>query len=178
MLSEKELEDFIFNAIETDKDALLERGFPMPDFPKFYRQVKLGDYGVVDFLAVGEDNETGKLEIFLYELKKERVGAINIPQICKYMGGIVDWLGHNDYEREDYDLYGVLMAPEVDTFLSYFIGSDIQFYSIKYNPFKGIEFKREMYGAFSGLSCKTLDIEIPLKPIEVEKTNKSPKKSK
>ncbi|EIO3909613.1 hypothetical protein LQK15_004143, partial [Vibrio vulnificus] len=63
MLSEKQLEDFIITAVNEDIIQLEERGFPLPDNAKVYQQVRLGDYGIVDLVAVGRGSDDDKLQI-------------------------------------------------------------------------------------------------------------------
>lgn len=161
MMTEKGLEDFLFNAIAQDLNELSQRGFPMPYHPNFYRQVKLGDYGVVDILAIGRNKETDKLEIYLYELKRDSVGAINIPQISKYLGAVDNWLSEHNPIDEVYSLTGFLMAPKFDSFLSYFVSPNIYFYSIEYDPYKGVRFEQHCYAQYRSVDCKSVDIIIP-----------------
>ena len=161
MLTEKELETFIIGAAEQDVDKLRERGFPIPNNPTLYRQVRLGDYGIVDLLAIGRSRETDKLEIYLYELKRDTVSAADIPQIAKYLGGIDSWLFHSKSVDEDATLKGFLIAPEVDDFLTKFIQPFIHFVSINYSPYDGVRFDLHSFNHFSDSECKNIDIAIP-----------------
>ncbi|TOI16065.1 hypothetical protein CGI66_15275, partial [Vibrio parahaemolyticus] len=160
MLSEKQLEDFIITAVNEDIIQLEERGFPLPDNAKVYRQVRLGDYGIVDLVAVGRGSDDDKLQICLYELKRDSIGASNILQLTQYLGGITQWLSEL-YDDDEYELMGYLMAPSFDSFLSYFVSQFIEFYTINYEPFNGVSFTRHCYGGFTGYECNKVELEIP-----------------
>ncbi|MCF6442039.1 hypothetical protein L1077_21650 [Pseudoalteromonas luteoviolacea] len=162
MLSEKELEDFIFEAAEKDHEELSNRGLFMPDSPKFYRQVKLGDYGIADIIAIGRCKETDKLEVFIYELKKEKVSVRDLPQISMYMGGVYMWL-RGQYSQEEYTMIGVLLAPSVDyeNLLFGNVTDKVFFMEIKYEAFNGVRFIPHHYNGYAKNYCKSVDIEIP-----------------
>jgi len=167
MVSEQELEKFIINAGKQDIEKLHERGFPLPGSPTLYNQVRLGDYGIVDIIAIGRNDETDQLEIYLYELKRDTVSATDIPQITKYLGGIDSWLRNAKSINEEYSLKGFLMAPNVDEFLTRYVQPYIYFFSIKYAPYDGIHFNSHTYNQYDGKQCKKVDIRIPDKHIDV-----------
>ncbi|GAB3939191.1 hypothetical protein [Larkinella terrae] len=98
-LSEKDLEDSIYNAAIDSYGRLFleERGLTLNG--KIFRQVNLGDYGIADLITIhyigkkkNIHNPDGKpiktILITVYELKKGLVGLATYGQLHRYMRGV------------------------------------------------------------------------------------------
>jgi hypothetical protein len=96
IISEKELEDMIFNA---DREELENRGLWMPK--NLRRQVRIGNYGIADIvgfergcMAKGyQSNST----IYVYELKKDEIDISTFMQSIRYAKGITSYFRHKKY---------------------------------------------------------------------------------
>lgn len=92
---EKDLEQII---CESGIDLLNERGLPIDG--KFYRQQKIGGYGIADLITATcpfyEFAPQGKFlikgEITIYELKKEQIGVGAFLQAIGYLNGVKSYL--------------------------------------------------------------------------------------
>lgn len=84
---EKDLEDIIFYA---DKGELVNRGLfvgSATDVPTHYfRQVKLGNYGVCDLLSISLYGDV--YSVTIYELKRKDVNKDTFFQILRYARGV------------------------------------------------------------------------------------------
>lgn len=80
-ISEKELEDYIFENFESIFGCSAEG---------LERQFKIGNYGIVDILRFEVTEGLGKpiIHIDIYELKKESIDIHAIYQIIKYRRGL------------------------------------------------------------------------------------------
>ncbi|GAB3324700.1 hypothetical protein GCM10027299_22080 [Larkinella ripae] len=100
-LSEKDLEDTIYNAAITDVGRLFlhQRGLAIEG--KIFRQVNLGEYGIADLVTVhylgkkkaieaGTDRSSLKktIAVTVYELKKGALGPSTLTQVHRYMRGV------------------------------------------------------------------------------------------
>lgn len=122
---EKDLETIIW---ESDNIKLQQRNFPV--FGKKYRQLKIGNYGILDLLTVekkyypdfGECAYKPYLNITVYELKKEKVGVSTFLQALRYLKGIKTYL-ESKYDFE-VKYHIVLCAKEVDIHSSFIFLTD------------------------------------------------------
>lgn len=87
---EKDLEDIIWNASQTDigREELKKRGLEIHG--KMYRQVNLGDYGRCDLLTISIDDKN--VCVHIYELKKDELSTSTLIQVLKYKRAILDIL--------------------------------------------------------------------------------------
>lgn len=92
---EKEIEDLIFESIENCPEELSKRGFPIEsdseDSRTFYlRQYNLGCYGIADIIGVNLFRYSGskRINVKIYELKKDQVGPETFAQAGRYAKGI------------------------------------------------------------------------------------------
>jgi hypothetical protein len=85
---EKDLEDLIHEASQTDKgrSILFNRGLPVNR--KLKRQFKIGKYGVIDLICSSYEPIPDKVSISIYELKKDRLKPKHLIQLCRYITGI------------------------------------------------------------------------------------------
>ena len=87
---EKDLEDIIWNASQTDigREELKNRGLEIHG--KMYRQVNLGDYGRCDLLTISIDGKN--VCVHIYELKKGELSTSTLTQVLKYKRAVLDVL--------------------------------------------------------------------------------------
>ena len=113
---EKDLEQIIW---ESDNLKLQEKRLPIVG--KKYRQLRIGNYGILDLMTVekeyywDEDRNSNLpiLKITVYELKKEKVGISAFLQSLRYCKGIKSYL--QKYKPNIvFELNVVLIAKEVD----------------------------------------------------------------
>lgn len=115
-ISEKELEDLIFNADPKDLD---ERGLSIVG--DLRRQVRIGNYGIADIVAY----ERGKSyfdynkspyyqnpQITVIELKKDEINISAFMQAVRYAKGIKRYFKYKKYT--DFDLTIMLIGAEVN----------------------------------------------------------------
>lgn len=112
---EKELEQIIW---ESDNEKLWDKGFPI--YGKKFRQLRIGNYGVLDLLTVSRNQYIEHhtryitfLDITVYELKKEKVGISAFLQAIKYCKGIKTYLETRKPNLE-FKLHIVLCGKSVD----------------------------------------------------------------
>lgn len=95
-ISEKELEDMIFNA---DNEQLGHRGLWLPK--NLRRQVRIGNYGIADIVGMERpyvENETKiPAEICIVELKKDEINIDTFIQAVRYAKGILRYFEYKKY---------------------------------------------------------------------------------
>lgn len=110
---EKDLEDILFS---TDSDLLYDRGLPIYDKRK--RQLRVGNYGVLDMIAYEFEKNTHygytTLHIELIELKKENVNIDTLLQAINYAKGIERYLDKRKFVRIVFDIKIILIGKTVD----------------------------------------------------------------
>lgn len=124
---EKDLENIIW---ESDNEKLRAKNLKING--KKYRQLKIGNYGILDLLTVNKRyyycyNHEGYvpyLDITVFELKKEKVGVSAFLQALNYVKGIKTYLDQKKPYLE-YKLHITLCAKEVDTNSSFIYLVDI-----------------------------------------------------
>ena len=102
---EKDLEKIIF---EADLLTLCDRGFcPTADVIKTFRQLRIGNYGILDILYVSKEYDISvetKLKPCLIftvcELKKDRVSVSTFLQAVRYAKGIESFLKKRKFSFE------------------------------------------------------------------------------
>ena len=136
--SEKELEDFIFEACE-------EGACPLSGSPVdlCFRQVDLGAYGIVDILKI-EVYPNGGMDVTVLELKKEHIGVSAVAQVSRYMEGIKHYLNETpNLAPENTGVYGEVAAPSLkDDSVHYLLNllqDDIKYYEIGCSLRNGFE---------------------------------------
>lgn len=123
-ISEKELEDFIFDSLYHEYGAdLVRRGLVLPfqkiaerykHMPriKWFRQLDISPYGIIDI--VGVYRFAGKIYIDLYELKANPIECRDIDQIFRYKKGIEVFI-RNSRPWIDYHINSVLIGNGYNT---------------------------------------------------------------
>jgi len=111
---EKDLEEIIFKA---DRDKLFEKG--ICDYGKFYRQLKIGNYGIADIVSIQRPyyhsgyKKKIKGLITIYELKKDKISVSSFFQALGYLKGIKSYLCKKNKEfLFNYNI--VLIGKEID----------------------------------------------------------------
>lgn len=111
---EKDLEEIIFNS---DREKLYEKG--IYDFGKFYRQLRIGNYGIADIVSIQRPYYHTSLKkkhkglITIYELKKDKVSVSSFFQAVGYLKGIKTYLEKRDKENL-FNYKIVLIGKEID----------------------------------------------------------------
>lgn len=87
---EKDLEDIIWEAYQSEygKYELFNKGLSISG--KMYRQVNLGDYGILDLMTVSINPED--VIISIYELKKDIINMSTMAQAARYGTGISKYI--------------------------------------------------------------------------------------
>jgi hypothetical protein len=115
-ISEKELEDLIFNADPKDLD---ERGLSIVG--NLRRQVRIGNYGVADMVAYDRGkayfdyNKSPyyqKPQITVIELKKDEININTFMQAVRYAKGIKRYFEYKKYT--DFDLIIKLIGSNIN----------------------------------------------------------------
>lgn len=124
---EKELEDIIW---ESDNESLQKKNLNIEG--KKYRQLRIGNYGILDLLTVEKkyypDWDRQKsfpyLNITVYELKKENVSISTFLQALRYCKGIKSYIERKEL-NVPFKLNIVLCAKKVDTHSSFIYLADL-----------------------------------------------------
>jgi hypothetical protein len=88
---ESEIEDLISENLKTieGKNLLYRRGLHFVDiYDKFYRQVKLGNYGRLDLAGVRYDYIDRSYNVSVIEIKKDEINTQTMLQAIRYCKGI------------------------------------------------------------------------------------------
>jgi hypothetical protein len=143
LITENIIETAIFEGFR-DQSQLYDRGLPLPDDAGVFRQVRFGDYGIVDLVALGKTMSTRC--VYLYELKRGSIGFRNIKQITRYMAAARLWLVQMGFfnegdKRLNRAVVGVLVGTKVDPAMYGFIGENIKVLQAELCAFEGVKFK-------------------------------------
>lgn len=107
MLSERQLEDMLFEAlVKGEYNMLLNKGLHIDPTQKWYRQVNLANYGVADivgFSVYPAEKNRRSITVKIIELKAVGFESRNLGQINRYATGIYRYLESigTDYEKAD-----------------------------------------------------------------------------
>lgn len=132
--SEKDLELLLFD----NKEWLIANLGICPD-SKFYRQVNIAPYGIMDILVISESD--GHVSFTIIELKNQNITRSDMAQLSRYMryfeileSNLTSMVGCR----------GILLGPESftgtqsdDVFLAQNL-SEIDVYSLKIDPMSGL----------------------------------------
>jgi hypothetical protein len=94
---EKEIEDVLFETLTSNHSLLQQRGLFMPPTAEYARQIDLGTYGkpdIVGFTIHPKEEGYRRIDVIIYELKKEDVNVGTLMQACRYKKGIEEYLDH------------------------------------------------------------------------------------
>lgn len=124
---EKDLEQIIW---ESDNEKLNEKNLPIEG--KKFRQLKIGNYGVLDLMTVERETtwcyilheRVPYLNITVYELKKEKIGISAFLQAIKYCKGIKSYLEKRK-PKINFRLNIILIAKEVDNYSDFIFLTDL-----------------------------------------------------
>lgn len=136
---EKDLEQII---MKTDVEKLAERGLVMPFKRK--NQVRIGNYGVCDMIAVERDFWDESLSFTVFELKKEKIGISTFAQVCQYARGLKRYLDQKKPNLR-YRVHIVMIGRTLDKSSSFCylpsLFENIEIYTYNYE-FDGIHFTK------------------------------------
>jgi hypothetical protein len=111
---EKDLEEIIYLS---DRDKLSDKG--LTDYGKFYRQLRIGNYGVSDIISISKPYYHSGFKtkmkgiITIYELKKDKVSVSSFFQALGYLKGIITYLEKRNKDHLfNYEI--CLIGKEID----------------------------------------------------------------
>lgn len=110
---EKDLEDIIWDSsqIKEERELLAIRGLDISG--KLYRQVKLGEYGILDLMSIAIYNSC--IEVTIYELKKDEINFLTMMQASRYGTAIREYIGIEYYNlNRPVNIKFVLIGKSVD----------------------------------------------------------------
>lgn len=151
---EKDLEDIVFEAMNTieGKEKLRSRGLIVNGKP--FRQVEIGNYGRIDILTVSYYSNFGFV-FSVYELKKDKIDRDALMQGCRYIEGIKqlfpDVLEHR---KVSYNL--ILIGRDIDK-----KGSFVYLYNMMPRNVKIYNYSYDIDGLKFGLIPKTWCLSNP-----------------
>ena len=147
ILAEKDLENIIFEAQKTEQGRmkLRERGLCVSG--KFYRQVNLAEYGVVDLLSINKNispyPEEGYITyIEIFELKKDVIKVDALIQIARYKTAINHLFNNFDNINISINLIGLDIDTSNDFVFLCNLIEDLSIYSYSYD-LEGLKFECE-----------------------------------
>lgn len=136
--SEKELEDWIFNKYQEDGVVSIDGNEPQ----HLIRQMNLGAYGICDLvsLSVYVHEHSTEVEVFVYELKKDKITADTFSQVSRYATAIKQSI--QDYDKNiDITISCVLVGTEIDESCYILNQSQFSYYKPYFDPDSGVDFK-------------------------------------
>ena len=161
---EKDLEEIIYNTYLSSPEKLRKKNLYMHGSIK--RQLKIGNYGILDLLTINREYEhevepfwnaekcileykeviTPVLVLTVYELKKEKVGISAFLQCYGYIKGLKDWFEeHKPTIKVRFE--SVLIGKELDTSGSFCylpeLIHELEVYTYSYDV-DGLNFKNEV----------------------------------
>jgi hypothetical protein len=122
-ITEKQLEDFIFN---TNTEKLYEKGITI-DYYKIKRQLKIGNYGVADLVSIrrpsydfyNDGSNVSKILykgcITIFELKRDIINVNSLLQASRYLKGIKKYLKKRNFNLDFYDFRIILIGSDLET---------------------------------------------------------------
>ncbi len=160
---EKDLEEIIYNTYLNSPEKLRKKNLYMHGSIK--RQLKIGNYGILDLLTITRDYEYEFVPVWdeekrifeckevirpilvltVYELKKEKVGISAFLQCYGYIKGLKEWFKENKPKiRVRFE--SVLIGKELDTSGSFCylpeLIHELEVYTYSYDV-DGLNFKNE-----------------------------------
>jgi hypothetical protein len=142
--SEKELEDWIFNKYQEEGVCCIDDTYPQ----NLIRQMNLGVYGICDLVSFSvhrHENQRKEVEVFIYELKKEKITADAFTQVARYATAITQTIEAHE-SSIDLTITCVLVGTEIDESCYILNHSDFRYYKPFFHPESGVEFKDDSYG--------------------------------
>ena len=160
---EKDLEEIIYNTYLESPEKLSKKNLYM--YGNIKRQLKIGNYGILDLLTINRDYEyeftpvwneekcvfeckekvRPVLVLTVYELKKEKVGISAFLQCYGYIKGLKDWFRINKPNIK-VKFNSVLIGREIDKSGSFCylpdLIHDFEIYTYSYN-IDGLNFQKE-----------------------------------
>lgn len=145
-ISEKELEDIVFNS---SAKILSARGLPMRGLK--FRQQRIGEYGISDIITFERNFNTTFSEhenvITIWELNKNDINSNTLCQAFRYLSGIKRYSEENDNRLANF-IYGcslrvALLGTSIcDGDFRYLCGKidNVDFYTCHYD-INGMTFK-------------------------------------
>lgn len=106
---EKDLEDIIY---DTPNKLLRSRGLKING--KKFRQIKLGNYGILDLLTVKYCKSSNHIVITVFELKKDIVNINTFLQAVRYVKGLQRYIKKSKYSTKNFRYNIVLVGSEVN----------------------------------------------------------------
>lgn len=153
---ERDLEDIIFN---TDQYHLRERGLHCLLYDSIYRQVNLGNYGILDILTIRKDNNN--FYVTVYEMKQKQINTNSFLQAVRYVRGLQRMWDIYNLNNHELHLRIVLIGGSIDDKSDFcYISSvlrSVRFFTYKYD-YDGISFE-------SSNSYKLVDEKFPKETI-------------
>lgn len=153
---EYEIEDLISENLQTSegKNLLYKRGLRFVDiYDKFYRQIKLGNYGRLDLAGVRYNHSDRSYNVSVIEIKKDEININTMLQAIRYCRGIDSIFSKYEFEINfQIFLIGKSVCNDDFCYIPDFI-QNISFYTYKIDLQNGLSFKNE-YGY--KLTCENL----------------------
>ena len=141
--SEKELEDWIFNKYQEDGVCCIDGNEPQ----HLIRQMNLGVYGICDLVSfsVYKSEKSTSVDVYVYELKKEKITAEAFTQVARYATAITQSIESYGPDIR-VSITCVLVGTEIDESCYILNHSEFQYYKPFFNPESGVEFKDDSCG--------------------------------
>lgn len=149
-ISEKKLEDFIFNHLNGTKiiDAI------EPEIPSIlqgcvHRQFSIGEYGVADIVSIDLEVGGAYPSVTVYELKQGKIDSSALIQALRYKKGLSHFLESQGYRYPGDSIICYLIGSDIchkdDFDISVSSLSDIYVYSYDLCPNTGLTLSREVW---------------------------------
>ena len=153
---ESEIEDLISENLKTPegKNLLYNRGLRFVDiYDKFYRQIKLGNYGRLDLAGLRYNHSDRSYNVSVIEIKKDEININTMLQAIRYCRGIYSMFSKYEVEINfQIFLIGKSICNNDFCYIPDFI-HNVSLYTYKIDLQKGLLFNNE-YGY--KLTCENL----------------------
>ena len=164
----KELEQLIFNEIRSGSDSIEKQGLILPSDAQIFRNVDLKDYGQVDLVAVGADDN--ELYVCVYNIYSQVVDQDELDELLENLGGIYHWLKsyHKLVDLSRVNIFGFLIARSFSIQLLGWLRGAVSFIEWEFDHVKGLRFNDLSYKYYIGRSTGDVKIDLPYVPLKQE----------
>lgn len=159
-ITEKDLEDLIFEDLRTGGYNLIRRGFNcelisdrFPNRIFWYRQVPLKSYGIADI--IGFSRWRGMIHVAVIELKNVPIQAADFEQLFRYRQAVKTIL-KNSFKHATFNIECILVGPSISS--GHYIHNVCRSTVVEFTySLSGVEFQSHEGGWFR-TDCKGMNL--------------------
>ena len=163
----KDLEQLIFDEVNSGSDSIEKQGLVFPTEPQIFRHVDLKDYGRADLIAIGA--EANELYVCVYNFYSQAVDQDELDELLENLGGVYHWLkSYNklvDVSRVN--IFGFMIARSFSIRLLGWLRGAVSFIEWEFDHVNGLKFNDLSYMYYSERTAGEVEIELPYVPLKL-----------